>query len=207
MERKTESDHWYRELDDSYKNPENLMTKKMNIVVEFVKGHKKLLDVGSGSGELIMRLAEQLDKVVGVEINKNAYSLLKQNTEKFNNTEVLDELKKVKEVDFDICTTLDVLEHIEDPAETVQDIFSKLGKGGMYIVTVPNWYDYFYAKVLKKNPYHITFHTRYGWAKILRKAGFNIELKRSVEWPILKSEFLAKKFPFWGMCLVFICRK
>ncbi|MDO8506973.1 MAG: class I SAM-dependent methyltransferase [bacterium] len=206
MTRVVEKEDWYKELDSSYKNPKSLMAKKMAIIQDLIKG-SKLLDVGSGSGELISRLAGKMDKVVGVEVNKNAYSGLKEKIKKFKNTSIFESLDKVEENNFDVCTTLDVLEHIEDPSETVEEIYSKLKKGGTYIVTIPNWYDFIYTKILKLNPYHVTFHTRYGWEKLLKEAGFEIESVRSIKWPLLSNDFLAKKLPFWGMCLVIVCKK
>lgn len=206
MGNKTETEAWYEELDRSYKSSANLMTRKMNIVVPLLRDGK-LLDIGSGSGELISRVAARMTKIVSVEINKSALQMLGEKTSNLENVEIYDALERVSEKEFDCCSMLDVLEHLEDPKEMVEEVCSLLKDDGTYIVTVPNWYDYIFSKVLRLNPYHVTFHSHYGWTKILRDAGFNIELVRSVKWPFFKSSFVAKKFPFWGMCLVFVCKK
>lgn len=201
-----EPETWYAGLDSTYADEKNLMSKKMAIVVNYLAKKGKLLDIGCGTGELISRVADKYEGIVGVEINKSAYAVLEEKTKPYSNVEVFDNLKKAEGA-YDVCTTLDVLEHIEDPLPTVKDIFALLKTGGQYIVTVPNWYDFIWTKILKRSPYHVTFHSHYGWSKILKKAGFEIVEIRSVKQPLLKSEYLAKKFPFWGMCLVLVARK
>jgi len=208
MNNTKESRAWYEKLDKNNRNPNNLMTKKMNLVVDLLKDSDKLLDVGCGSGELFIRISNKYKKIVGVEINEEAFSILQKKIKgKENATAIKGTVHDVMETDFDTCVSLDVLEHIDDPAVTARKIYQLLKNDGQYIITVPNWYDFIWSKILKLNPFHVTFHTIYGWRKILENAGFEIKLARSVKWPFLKSEFLAKKFPFWGMCLIFVCKK
>jgi len=210
MSRIVENKSWYKKLNDNYKNPKNLMSKKMEIVISLLDNKNCLLDVGSGSGELISRVVNRYQKIVGVEINKNAFSILKKKFANYKHVNILRGLLgdiSIGKEKYDVCTTLDVLEHIKDPGLFVRKIYGVIRNNGQYVVTVPNWYNYITAKVLKGNPYHVTFHTIYGWKKILEEGGFKVELVRSVEWPIIKSEFLAKKTPFFGKCLLFVCRK
>lgn len=208
MRRAKESQAWYEQLDKNYRDPNNIMTRKMDIVKHLLKGGDKFLDVGCGSGELLAGISDRYKKIVGVEVNKEAFLILQEKIRGEENISVIrGTIDDVKELDFDFCTSLDVLEHIDNPITTVNKIYQLLKNDGQYIVTVPNWYDFIWSRILRLNPYHVSFHTIYGWKKILKNAGFEIRLARSVKLPLFKSDFLAKKFPFWGMCLVFVCQK
>lgn len=208
MKKVFEGNSFYSELDKDYKTSKSLMNKKMKLVASLLNKGKYFLDIGSGSGELISKIIHKYQKIIGIEINDNSIKILKEKFKNYNNVFILKtSVKDIKEEKFDICTTLDVLEHLENPKTIVKHIYNLLNSNGQYIITVPNWYDFIVSKLLKLNPYHITCHTIYGWKKILQDAGFKIELARSVEWPIMKSEFLAKKLPFFGKCLLFVCKK
>jgi 2-polyprenyl-3-methyl-5-hydroxy-6-metoxy-1,4-benzoquinol methylase len=105
---------------------------------------------------------------------------------------------------FDVCLCLDVLEHVRDLFPLLQEIHRILRPGAEVIVTVPNWYDIIISGILRRNPLHINTFTPWRWMRRLKQAGFKIKYCRAVDFPILKSDLLARKIYFLGMCVLIV---
>jgi len=200
---------WYDYLKDSYDNPRHLMYKKMRLVTGTIKGARALLDFGCGQGELLRRVKDRFDRVAGVDVSEKALELTRNNLKDSPKAELYRYESSMPSMDggFDWVTCLDVLEHLEDPERVLRELFSLTATGGRLIVTVPNWYDIIKVRVLRTNPFHLHAHTPWGWAAMLERAGFRMTDIRAVGFPLIGSDFLARRLYFLGMCIFLTAQK
>jgi SAM-dependent methyltransferase len=201
------SSQYFEKLDLTYKNPSHLMHKKMKLVLDYVRRGESLIDIGCGTGEFIVQLRERFNRLVGIDTSSHAIEFTARRVGKGRNI-----LLECGELDsfhfpaehFDACLCLDVLEHVKDLSSLLQEIHRILRPGAEMIVTVPNWYDIIVSGILRIDPLHINTFTPWRWMKLLKRAGFKIKLYRAVDFPILKLDFLARKIPFLGMCIIIV---
>ncbi len=201
---------FFVELDSFYKDPSHLQHKKMKLVLEHVKTGEALIDVGCGTGEFIIRLAERFGTLVGTDVSPNAIEFAKMRIRGRNHISLhcgeLESLHLPGEK-FDVCLCLDVFEHVPNLSSLVREIYRVLRPGGELLITVPNWYDIIATKVFRKHHYHVHALTPWKWMDTFRKAGFKIRFYRAVGFPFLKSDSLSKKIPYLGMCIFIIASK
>jgi ubiquinone/menaquinone biosynthesis C-methylase UbiE len=194
----------------TYHDPNHLMYKKMKIVLEHIRPARALIDVGCGIGEFIVRLRDHFQTVVGIDISPREIEFAKRRLAKYENVSLhCGELESFHFADehFDVCLCLDVLEHVPAVFPLLQEVHRILRNHADLVVTVPNWYDILYAKVLNKNPLHVHTLPPWEWMAILKKAGFKIRLYRAVDFPLIHSDFLSKKIPILGMCILIVASK
>lgn len=107
---------------------------------------KKILDVGCGNGYFLAAAKEKCNHCFGSDIS------IKNTEESKANTGLpifLDPLDRFPENNFDIITSFDVIEHIENIQQFMHDIDNLLKKGGYVLFYTPN-YDSFSVKLLKE---------------------------------------------------------
>ena len=143
---------------------------------EIIKG-KRLLDIGSGSGQFLYEMKQFGLDVYGVEPGEF--------DEKGNKKEKLNIKKsdlisaKYQEDFFDIITMNHVLEHINNPDETLKEINRILKKDGMFIIGVPNYNSLAY-KIFGKDwyqldvPRHLFNYSDKNLKTLLEKQGFKV---------------------------------
>jgi ubiquinone/menaquinone biosynthesis C-methylase UbiE len=201
---------YFEKLNLAYKDPSRLMHKKMKTVLNYVKQGGALIDIGCGTGEFIFQLRERFDKLVGIDTSSHAIEFAARRAGKEK-----DILLKCGELDsfhfpsecFNVCLCLDVLEHVRNVYPLVKEIYRILRPNGEIIVTVPNWYDIITTRILRRRSFHVHTMTPWNWMGLLRKAGFRIRFYRAVEFPLVKSDLLARKIPILGMCILIVAVK
>lgn len=95
-----------------------------------------LLDYGCGSGNMLKAAsARGWSRVAGIEIGKNARSVLKK-----QDFEVYADLKSAVALrgQVDAVTMIQVLEHLVEPATVLKGVGEMLRPGGILVVEVPN---------------------------------------------------------------------
>lgn len=109
--------------------------RKFKLVKQFGKGNN-ILDIGSGTGELLNYFKKKGWNVVGIEPNEDARKFA-VNTYQIA---IYDEkhLNKLKENNFDVITLWHVLEHVPDLNKTLHKIKKGLKKNGYLVIAVPN---------------------------------------------------------------------
>ncbi len=201
---------YFEKLDLSYKDPSRLMYKKMKIVLEYVKGGESLIDIGCGTGEFILQLKERFDRLVGIDASLHAIEFTAGRVGK--DKSILLECGELNSFHFptdyfNVCLCLDVLEHVRNLYPLVKEIYRILRPGGEIIVTVPNWFDIITTRILRRRSFHVHTMTPWNWMGLLKRAGFKIRFYRAVDFPLLKSDFLARKIPILGMCILIVAVK
>ena len=124
--------HGLGDMTGDFRN-RNLMT----LVATHVRG-PRVLDVGAGSGGFVQELTNRGFDAIGVEPNPELRSLaarLHPNIHMVEGTtaRVLENEKK----GFDTITMIDVLEHIEDDAASLQEMQKLLRPGGRLLLVMP----------------------------------------------------------------------
>jgi len=125
----------------NYKDVEDF--KRLDFIVNSIKSldkpDAKILDIGCGNGNISLALGSIGFNVTGVDIDPTSIEKARQ-INKFSNVkfDVLDANAFNVKSEFDAIVCSEVLEHLLDPAELVQSIFSILKKEGILVATVPN---------------------------------------------------------------------
>lgn len=114
----------------------------LSVINKYLKGKKKVLDVGCGAGTIDFYLANKGYDVTGVDISENAIKSCIETGENLG-------LKNVqfKQVDFpqetinekfDFIIFSEVIEHLEDDQLALGQIYKLLKKRGILILTTPS---------------------------------------------------------------------
>lgn len=154
-----------------YKNVINLLRKH-----NLQRG--LLLDYGAGQGEFLKLLKNHSNfKLHGIDLMKSNIEGIKWLVHDLNQPICLESEK------YDIITAIEVIEHLENPRQTVRDLYKILKPGGRIILTTPNnesWRSvisyiirgHFVAFTESSYPAHITALNRVDIYRVLIEAGF-----------------------------------
>lgn len=123
-----ESDHWW-------------FVGRRRIIREVLKRHlppsanRRILDVGSGTGGMFPMLAE-LGTVEGAEASPDARQRSTRRHSQFT-VHPCELPRGLPEGKWDVLTTFDVIEHLDEPVATLRAMNDRLAPGGRVVVTVP----------------------------------------------------------------------
>jgi SAM-dependent methyltransferase len=201
---------YYIDMDERYRSSGHLMAKKLNLILTLLRPGSRLIDIGCGTGELLLRASEKFQELVGIDNNDNAINFALRKTDKFRKIKLINRKDcKIPFPDeyFDNATCLDVLEHMRDSRDCLLEIWRVLKPHSQLIVTVPNWYDIINVRFFNRNSFHLQTHSPYRWINILESAGFRKITWRTVDFPIFHSELLSKHLAILGMCVLILLEK
>jgi SAM-dependent methyltransferase len=102
---------------------------------------RRVLEVGPGSGRVMLALADRADRVVGVELSpRRAGELSRLFEDRPNVRIVAGDIDQValEEGSFDIAIMSAVIEHLLDPISTLKKVHGLLEPGGSLVVDTPN---------------------------------------------------------------------
>jgi len=105
-------------------------------VLPFIKSSTKVLDLGCGyDANFLSFIAKKIDFSVGIDLHPN----LKLNHKKIKLIKGrVDAKLPVKSNQFDIVTSLAVIEHLKSPKTMLKEAKRVLKKGGVLIITTPS---------------------------------------------------------------------
>ncbi|HPX77089.1 MAG TPA: class I SAM-dependent methyltransferase [Bacteroidales bacterium] len=135
----------------------------------------KILDVGCGRGWFLQEAKKRGWNVYGTEYSDEAIKICKSNGLEMKEGQLKHDTFTAEE--FDIVTSFEVMEHINNPLEETNYIYNFLRKGGMFYITTPNFNSYlrYYLKSdfnVIAYPEHLTYYTRNTMKKLMKKQGF-----------------------------------
>ncbi len=110
------------------------LQKKLALINSFNSSDKKLLDIGSGTGDFLSTCKNKGWNVFGVEPSKEARIISES-----KDVKAVADLSLLKEASFDIITLWHVLEHVENLLEYIEILKTKLKPEGVLIIAVPNY--------------------------------------------------------------------
>ncbi|MBF0475534.1 MAG: class I SAM-dependent methyltransferase [Deltaproteobacteria bacterium] len=173
-------DHWNNYANSAETNP--AQRYRHQLVVRLIKKHNddnciRILDIGSGQGDLCAALQESLpnSEVVGLELSAIGVRISQQKVPKvtFITADILDPpdvLDKYAEwATHAVCS--EVLEHVDDPVLFLQRVKTYLEPDGYLFLTVPG------GKMSSFDHHigHIRHFTRNLIEEVLKAAGFHVE--------------------------------
>ena len=107
---------------------------------------KRVLDVGSGYGGMLISMAEQGANVTGIEIDPERARIGRQRLHELNMNvayiegDICSPETAASLDDFDVVICQDVLEHVLDPKSVIDSLCRLLKPGGVIYVQIPNKY-------------------------------------------------------------------
>jgi SAM-dependent methyltransferase len=139
----------------------------------------RLLDYGFGAGDLMREARDAGWQVCGVEYSDNARS--RALAEGF---EVVKEASALSRKDYDVVTMIEVIEHLPNARQALEEAFDLLRPGGALYVTTPN------ARGLNPRylglnwsvvgpPDHRVLFSRSGLTTLAQAVGFRVEFVRT----------------------------
>ncbi len=148
-----------------------------SLLDEFEKYRKvgRILDVGCGRGWFLVEARKRGWEVYGTEYSEKAVELCKSAGIKMFQGEL--DVNNFDGIEFDVITSFEVIEHINNPNEDLQKIHSLLRKEGLFYCTTPN-FNSLMRYYLKEDynvigyPEHLSYYTKKTLNNVLVKNGF-----------------------------------
>lgn len=117
-----------------------LTIKSFNLILDEFESYRKngnILDVGCGRGSFLVEAKKRGWEVYGTEYSDTAIQLCSKNGIKMTSGRL--SANSLPKNYFDVITSFEVIEHINNPVEELKNITSLLRKGGMFYCTTPNF--------------------------------------------------------------------
>lgn len=172
----------------------NLSSRRFKKILSNIKSNNgAMLDIGCGRGWQLDYFRERGWQVVGTELSERAsFSARKE-----LNLDV--RIMDIRECEFnseyfDVVTLWHVLEHLQEPFQTLEEISRILKRDGLLILEVPN-FDSWQAKISRENWFHLDVPRHYyhfsfsTLEEMLKHTGFSI----------LKKENFSLEYEFYGL--------
>ena len=152
--------------------------------------HTRIVDIGCGEGIALEKLVNRFPdrQVIGVDLEEENIEICKRHglTAVYSNVYDL----ALAGSSFDFCISIDMLEHLDQPARGVKEIHRILRPGGRLAIVVPNDRNFFLSRLalgMIKEAYYDAGHERQ-WKPaevraLLEETGFKVA--RAVSIPFL----------------------
>ncbi len=128
------------------------------LAYNIIQKDDKVLDIGCGTGNFLMRVKEKTKNVFGLELNNKAVETCLGKGLSVS-AELIEEHAMNNQKNYDVVCMFQVLEHIYDVNSFLKNAISVLKNGGKLIIGVPNSDPYFlgYDKYSTLNlpPHHM----------------------------------------------------
>lgn len=147
-------------------------------ITQLITSKTAVLDVGCSTGHFLAALKGKVKKRVGLELGRDAAAFIRKRLDFKVYTESI-ERARINEGPFDLITSFQVLEHIEDPLSFLRGIARNLKHDGSLYLELPNLSDALlsvfdvrgYEDFYYREP-HAFYYTKDTLARLLRLSGF-----------------------------------
>jgi len=172
---------------------EFMLRNKFKLIKKYLPKHKRILDIGCGTGSFLDFMKKKGYEVLGVENNKIAKAAcLKKDLKVLVSESDLDAQK------FDLISLWHVLEHLERPDQNLSKYSEILHDDGTLVVAVPNFesHDRLYYQgdwAALDVPRHLWHFTPQGLKKLAQENGFECVEQHPLVLDIFYICFLSEK--------------
>lgn len=169
----------------------NFTYKSILYVIEkFLVSPGKVLDIGCGSGTIDFYLANQGNRVFGIDISRNAIKTCNKSSRvlKVNESckfDVMDFPDKIPQGRFDFIIFTEVIEHLENDDLAIKKISSLLKPKGILVISTPSknapLYRLNLTKEFDKNVGHLRRYIIKELKDLCEKNGFDVIFVKKTE--------------------------
>jgi predicted TPR repeat methyltransferase len=202
----------YQALDAQYLDPDSLMYQKMRLVDRYISKANTLLDIGTGTGELIELEKHKFKRIWGIDTDTGSIEICRRRfgiDQKITlmACSLLSSESHFESVRFDYIACLDVLEHmtLADCKKTLRIIENLLSDDGRLIFTGPGLFEK--IRIRFGWSHHIHSHSSYGWKRLIQDAGLRVFSVETVRFPVIHRDFLRRRFHLFGECCLIVAGK
>lgn len=151
---------------------------RYEFALQYVRG-KNVLDIGCGSGYGADVIASKASAVTGIDIDEEAidYAIKhykKKNIEFFVGNAI--NLNFLKDQEFDVIVSFEVIEHIPDYFQYLNEVRRLLKDDGIFIISTPNKKYHSPDSEKPLNPFHIIEFQLDDLKELLKKYFANVKL-------------------------------
>ncbi|RYZ28325.1 MAG: class I SAM-dependent methyltransferase [Chitinophagaceae bacterium] len=172
----TGSEELMRYSRDDYLSP--ITVKRYHELLDQFEKYRrtgKILDIGCGIGLFLKEAKKRGWEVYGTEYTDKAMAMCKEIGINMQQGKLDPSLYEPEM--FDVVTSFEVMEHINNPQEEVKNIKAVLRKGGLFYFTTPNFnsLERFYLKGkynIVNYPEHLSYYTKKTANYLLTNNGF-----------------------------------
>lgn len=182
-------------FDKVYQRVKNYMIdKKLNWIEEEKKSRGLLLDIGTGTGDFLVRAKSRGWIVKGIEPNEKARKLSHQ-----KGIPLEEELSALETQSFDVITMWHVLEHVPRLEEQIEELSRLLKKDGIIVIAVPNFKSYD-AKIYEgfwaayDVPRHLWHFSRNAIQNLFHPKGFRVMKEKGLPFDSYYVSLLSEKY-------------
>ena len=142
---------------------------------ESSRKNNKILDIGCGDGHFLTAALARGWEVHGTEFTDDAIEICKKKN--INVQQGILDAKNYSSIQFDVITSFEVIEHINNPKTELENIKTILRSGGILYLTTPN-FNSISRFILKGKwniityPEHLSYYTAKTMNRFLSKNGF-----------------------------------
>ncbi len=162
---------------------------KLTQLIAKNKDLESLIDLGCGTGRFLRKVESVLRNAQGFEVATVLVERLQQYGRKVSRGGIAEFLKS--ETNADVVTLLEVVEHLANPGELMQDIL-KIKKPKVLAVVVPMWntrrkFDYQFSRH-DRPPNHLSWWSEHSLRSLLNHQGYEVSIEAIPEkrWSLLK---------------------
>jgi glycosyltransferase involved in cell wall biosynthesis len=172
----------------------------LNLIESYTKKplQGRLLEIGCGQGDFLVKAAARGLDVTGVEYSSHAVEIAANKLGKSGQV-ICGEITQLlnSNLRFDYIVFADVLEHVRNPRKFLQSVHSLLGKEGIAIAIVPSL-DSFSARLMKNKwvefkPEHLWYFSKATLKRLFYSEGFYKEKIYSAK-KTLSIDYIAEHF-------------
>jgi 2-polyprenyl-3-methyl-5-hydroxy-6-metoxy-1,4-benzoquinol methylase len=165
----------YQEIFDSYVRYQG---ERVKLLRPWLAPGQRLLDVGCSTGHFLYNVKDLVDEVAGIDYDPAAAAFAAEacGCETFSGDL---EASGLEPESFDVVTSIQVMEHVEDPVEFAATLGRYLKPGGTVYVEVPNLDDALRAAYREPAYSSFYFHEAHSWyftasslRAVMERAGF-----------------------------------
>jgi trans-aconitate methyltransferase len=179
--------HWDRYADSAEKNPAQLYRRHLIFKTLNERPVQKVLDIGSGQGDFAAEVRRRLSdaKILGLELSKTGVEIAQRKVP--DGVFLQQDLTKPAQDAGDyrgwaqdaVCS--EVLEHVDDPKQFLQNVSYFLAPGARLIVTVPGGP----MSAFDKHIGHRTHFTASSLKNLVEGTGFRLGKVRAAGFPFM----------------------
>lgn len=140
----------------------------------------RLLELGCGLGHLLGLLQDDFS-CIGIDLADYSIEQLRQNAPKAEGIVMsADDLSRFADQEFSVVVALHLVEHLPDPADTIQQVNRILKKGGLFLFATPNpiyslrRFKDEQTDAIGKDPTHINVQPPQQWRTWVQQSGFHV---------------------------------